>query len=236
MPNMSLYTFTRNAAQDAGPFFQSSINHGSGSWAFVTMFNLPESHSALVWERPDLEAVLDLSATANSPLALAQIDTLLTSPASRSGPIRSSYIVWGNVPSVVRDPDPGLHQDSDLLLTLNIDFHVSTPWYCSDANGTLKFYIFPFLDDVGNLMAHVDGASFHFDGGGPFCSGDIQSAIQAGLSGAVASLQNLLDTALPIFAAGRTFNMLYILPGHGDFGFTQDNADNNASLAAVANG
>jgi hypothetical protein len=113
---------------------------------------------------------------------------------------------------------------------------VHTPWFCTDADGTITFYIYPFLDGGGNLRATVDGMAFHFGGGFPVCSGDIHDALQNSGGAAIGALQNLLNTALPLFAGGHTFWMLYILPGHGDnSGFSSDDADNNAALAVLPN-
>lgn len=236
MPTLSLYVFERNAPELAGRFWQNHIGHGADNWAWDSIFNLPNTHSALAWERPSREDVLDLSAAANNPIALAQIDALLTSPASRRGPVRTSYVTWGNMPSVVTSSNPGLHKPSDLLVTLNIDFHVSTPWYCSDADGTMTYYIFFFLDRGGTLRSQIQGWYYSYSGGGPFCTGSISSALSSAVPSGIAPLQGLLNTSLPLFAAGRTFNMLYLLPGHGvRSGFSSDNADNNVALAVIPN-
>jgi hypothetical protein len=236
MPTLSLYAFDRDGAEQAGPFWQSHISYADGGWAWDSISNLGSTHSVLAWDRPGGEMVLDLSAAANNPLALSTIDGLLTSPASRSGPVRTSYVTWSNVPGVVHDPNPTLHQPWELLITMMIDFHVHTPWFCTDADGTITFYIYPFLDGGGNLRATVDGMAFHFGGGFPVCSGDIHDALQNSGGAAIGALQNLLNTALPLFAGGHTFWMLYILPGHGDnSGFSSDDADNNAALAVLPN-
>src|SRR5215472_18636705 len=142
MPTLSLYTFERNNPSDAGRFWQNHVGHGAGSWAWATIYNLPNVHSALTWERQDNEDILDLSNLANNPIALRVIDGLLTGGASRRGPVRTSYVRWDHVHPAVHAADPGRHQPWELLATLNIDFHISTPWYCSDADGTITYYIF----------------------------------------------------------------------------------------------
>lgn len=236
MPTLSLYIFERNAPSDAGRFWQSHISHGAGSWAWATIYNLPNVHSSLAWERPDNEEVLDLSNAANNPLALSIIDGLLTGGASRRGPVRTSYITWANVPADVRGGNSNRHQSWELLATLNIDFHISTPWYCSDADGTITYYIFFFIDGSGQLHANVDGWSYHYGGGGPFCTGAINSALDKAVSNGMATVQSQISLALSLFARGRHFSMLYFLPGHGvrSGGAFQDNADNNVALAALA--
>jgi hypothetical protein len=236
MPTLSLYAFDRSGPEQAGPFYQNHIGHGPDSWAWASISGLGNTHSTLSWERPSNEDVLDLSNVANNPIALSTIDGLLTSPASRSGPIRTSYVTWGNMPSQVTGGNPGLHQPWELLATINIDFHVSTPWYCSDANGTITYYVFFFLDGGGNLRGQVQGWYYSYGGGGPFCTGSINSALNGAVPGGMASLQGLLNTFLPLFTSERTFNMLYYLPGHGvRSGFSSDNADNNVALAVIPN-
>lgn len=234
MPTLSLYVFERNAATDAGRFWQNHITHGAGIWAWATISNLPGVRSSLVWERQDNEDVMDLSAAANNPLALGVIDRLLSGGASRRGPVRTSYVTWANVPPGVRVGDPGRHQPGELLGTLNIDFRISTPWYCSDANGTITYYLFFFIDRAGQLRANVEGWSFRYSGGGPFCTGEIDSRLRSAVSGGVGTVQSQIDLGLSLFARGRRFSMLYFLPGRGvRSGFSQDNADNNVSLAVL---
>jgi hypothetical protein len=234
MPTLSLYTFERNGPSDAGRFWENHIGHGAGSWAWATISNLPGPHSSLVWERPDSEDLLDLSNVANNPLVLNVIDGLLSGGASRRGPVRTSYVTWANVHPGVRAPDPNRHQPWELLGTLNIDFHISTPWYCSDADGTIAYYVFFFLDGVGQFRASVDGWSFRYDGGGPFCTGEISSQLRTAVSGGVGTVQGQVDLGLSLFARARHFSMIYFLPGHGlRSGFAEDNADSNVSLAVL---
>ncbi|MCC6557077.1 MAG: hypothetical protein IT372_29345 [Polyangiaceae bacterium] len=232
MPTLSLYTFDRNAPDQAGPFYQNHVTHGAGLWAWSTIYNTPSVSSGLVWERQDNEEVIDLSAQANSPLVLSQIDALFTGDISRRGPVQTSYITWANVP--FRGSNPGLHRDWELLATLKINFHVSTPWYCSDADGTITYYVFFFIDTAGVLRGRVEGWSYRFSGGWPFCAGAIRSGLDSAVPGGVPRLQGLLDLALATFSRERRFSMLYYLPGHGTrSGFSRDNADINVSLAVL---
>jgi hypothetical protein len=234
MPALSLYAFERDAPDRGGQFWQNHISHGAGSWAWATISNLPDVHATLAWERPDNELIIDLSAAANNPLALSVIDRLLPSPASRRGPVRTSYVTWANVHPGVRAGNPGLHQDWELLGTINVDFHVSTPWYCSDADGTITYYVFFYVDSGGQVRARVEGWSYHYDGGGPVCTGAINDALNGGVPDGVGSVQSQIDLALALFGGGRTFSMIYFLPGHGArSGFSSDNADNNVALALL---
>lgn len=234
MPTLSLYAFERNSPSDAGRFWQNHIGHPAGSWAWALIFSLPGVRSTLCWERQDNEDVLDLSNAANNPLALAVIDGLLTGGASRRGAVRTSYVTWANVHPAVRASNPTRHQPWELLGTLNIDFHISTPWYCSDVDGTITYYIFFFIDRGGQLRGNVDGWSFRYDGGGPFCTGEVSSRLRSAVSGGVATVQNQINLGISLFAGRRLFSMLYFLPGHGNrSGFSAENADNNVALAVL---
>ncbi len=235
MPTMSEYAFGRESASRAGPFWETHVTHGAGGWAWASISNLPDSNAVLAWERPDNEDVLDLSAQANNALALTAIDGVLTSPLSRSGAVRTSYVTWDRVHPGVRAANPTSHQDWELLATLNIPFHASMPWYCPDADGTITYYVFFFLDGGGNLRARIDGWAWWHDGAG-FCNGALRDGLNAGVPDGVGTLGNLLNTGLGLFARGRGFNMLYLLPGRGArSGFRSDNADNNIALAVLPN-
>ncbi|MFS8085544.1 MAG: hypothetical protein ACMG6H_07925 [Acidobacteriota bacterium] len=118
--------------------------------------------------------------------------------------------------------------------TLNIDFHISTPWYCSDVDGTITYYIFFFIDSGGRLRGNVDGWSYRYDGGGPFCTGEVSSRLNSAVSGGMATVQNQINLGISLFAGRRLFSMLYFLPGHGNrSGFSVENADNNVALAVL---
>lgn len=235
MPTLSEYAFERASASAAGPFWENHITHGAGSWAWASLSNLPDSNGVLAWERPDNEDVLDLSVSANNPIALNSIDGILTSPISRSGAVRTGYVTWNRVPSSVRASNPGLHQDWELLARLTIPFHASMPWYCPDADGTINYYVFFYLDGVGNLRSRIDGWWWEHDGAG-FCNGSLRDGLNAGVSAGIGTLAGVLNTGIALFAAERTFNMLYLLPGRGQrSGWRSDNADNNIALAVLPN-
>lgn len=234
MPVLSLYVFDRDSPSLAGFFRENHVGHGAGSWAWASWSNLTNTRSTLAWERPDAERVFDLSALANNPLALATIDRLLTGDASRSGPVRTSYVRWDRVHPAVRASDPGRHQPWELLGTLNIDFHISTPWYCTDVDGTLTYYLFFFLDGSGRLRVNADGWSFRYDGGGPFCTGEVSSRLRDAASGAVGTVESQIRTAFDLLTGSSRFSMLYFLPGRGSrSGSASGNADDTVALAVL---
>lgn len=167
-------------------------------------------------------------------MALATIDRLLTGDASRSGPVRTSYVRWDRVHPAVRASDPGRHQPWELLGTLNIDFHISTPWYCTDVDGTLTYYLFFFLDGSGRLRVNADGWSFRYDGGGPFCTGEVSSRLRDAASGAVGTVESQIRTAFDLLTGSSRFSMLYFLPGRGSrSGSASGNADDTVALAVL---
>jgi hypothetical protein len=238
VPTMSLYSFQRSDPSLAGPFSQNNVTYPDGAWAFadVSGIGFNPNTSALAWERLDSEIVIDLSAAANSPTALATINQILTSPASLTGPVRTSYVAWQNVPSKVSSSNPNSHQPTDLLATINLDFEITTPWYCSNASGTITYYVFFSLDSGGNLNGTVQAWYYNYSGGHPFCTGNISSTLNNAVPAAMPQLQTLLNAAIALNSGSNTFWMLYFLPGHGlTSGFIQDNADDNAALALLPN-
>jgi hypothetical protein len=237
MPTMSLYAFRRDDAALAGRFFQNHVGHGTapGTWAWSTIFNLPESHSVLVWDRPDDEVIIDLHGQANSPLALDAIDASLTSPLRRAGEVRTTYVAWERVPAEVRAPNPALHDRWTLLGQLVIPFHASTPWYCPDADGTISYYVFFALDGAGRPTASIEGWYWQHDGAG-LCNDALRSGLNAGVPAGIPALQSLLSLGLANVAGDRTFNMMYLLPGQGlRSGFSEDDADRRIALAMIPN-
>jgi hypothetical protein len=91
---------------------------------------------------------------------------------------------------------------------------VSTPWYCTDADGDINYYVVPYLDSSGRALAYVDGWSYHYDGGGPFCTGSISDNLDANVPAGAKQLQANIDLRLD-WIADRRFDLLYLLPGDG---------------------
>src|SRR5437588_108340 len=121
-----------------------------------------------------------------------------------------------------------------MLLRLYFDFQISTPWYCSDANGDISYYIVVYLDGAGHLGAYVDGWSYNYNGGGPFCTGGINDALSSAVPAGIGSLQNLLSSGLGLLG-GTSFSSVYLLPGDGTKapGDTSENADVDAAIAVL---
>jgi hypothetical protein len=113
------------------------------------------------------------------------------------------------------------------------DFHISTPWYCTDADGDISYYVLFILDGAGALHASVDGWSYHYDGGGPFCTGTINDRLNARVPAGMGTLQGLLDAALALYARQR-FDLVYLVPGAADrSGVGNVNVDEHVSLTLL---
>lgn len=208
-----------------------NIGHGAGVWAWINWPNIGSTDSTLVWEREDREIVVDLVPILNAPDVLAAVDGILGGSASRTSAIKAGWIPWRYVP--YRSSDPSRHGDLDLLVRIFFNFHVSTPWYCTDADGDISYYVVPFLDGAGRLGAFVDGWSYSYSGGGPFCTGAINDRLNSGVPAGMGTLQNMLDTRLALFAR-RRFDLLYLLPGNGTRSGGGDvNVDEHVSLALL---
>jgi hypothetical protein len=208
MPVLTNYWFEDTDFRGTAQFL--NIAHGAGVWAWINWANIGSKDSTLVWEREDREQVLDLVSLLNLPDVLNELDALVG--GGRKSPLRAGWIPWKHVP--YRSQDPSRHNDLDLLVKLSFDFHVSTPWHCTDADGTVSYYGVPYLDGSGRARGYVDGWSYHYDGGGPFCTGSISDGLDANVPAGARKLQEAINTRLE-WIADRRFDLLYLLPGDG---------------------
>ena len=137
---------------------------------------------------------------------------LISAGASLTSGIRIQAVFWPAVPYFVLRPTA--HKITDILVRVDFDFHIETPWYCSDADGTYSVYLFLFLDSQGHLMASVDGVWFTYNGGGPFCTGAITDGLNASVPGVISKVKPLLAAAIAPVGNAK-FKNLYLLPGNG---------------------
>jgi hypothetical protein len=229
MPVLSQYWFADTDFRGNTEFL--SIGHWAGGWAWINWSDIGNRHSTLTWEREDREISVDLLVQAANPLVTAAIDNLLGGSVSRRSPVKAGWIPWKYVP--YRGQDPGRHNDLDLLVRLFFDFHISTPWYCSDADGNISYYVVFFLDGAGKLGASVDGWSYDYGGGWPFCTGAINDGLNAAVPAGMGTLESLLTAALAAYG-GQTFDLVYLLPGAADkSGVGSVNVDEHVSLALL---
>ncbi|HEY4195135.1 MAG TPA: hypothetical protein VGM63_06350 [Mucilaginibacter sp.] len=225
MPTLSNYWFQETDFR--GNTTYASTQHPAGGWAWVNWSNIGDKHSTLCWEREDREVTYDLVSLLNNPAILNLIDNNLGSSANRTSALRVGWVPRKYLPySSSGGP-------LDLFLRMSFDFHISTPWYCSDANGHIDYIIVCYLDGNGRLNGYVDGWAFHYDGGGPFCTGEISSRLNSAVPGAIGTLQQQLTAFLSLLGR-QQFDMLYYLPGSAQkSGTGSTNVDNSVSLALL---
>ena len=224
MPTLSDYWF--HDTDFRGETTWLSIEHPAGGWAWINWSDIGDRHSTLTWEREDREVTYDLVSLLNNPIVLNLIDRNL-SGANRTSDLRIGWIPRKYLPY---NSSGG---QLDLLLHLSFDFHISTPWYCTDANGHIDYYIVCYLDGSGKVGAYVHGWSYHYDGGGPFCTGEISSRLSSAVPGAIGTLQTQLDTFLGLLGS-RRFDTLYYLPGSAEkSGSGTTNVNDRVSLALL---
>jgi hypothetical protein len=228
MATLSQYWFQNGFF--GGPFDVFNQPYPDGGWAWIS--NGGSSAATLVWNRPDSEQTIDVAPQLNTPSILAQLDGLLSGGASRTSGIMAQGVFWPNVPYYGNNP--GAHNNSDMLIRIYFNFHISTPWYCSDADGNISYYIFLYLDGSGHLQGYVDGWSYNYSGGGPFCTGSINDALNNAVPNGMGTVQTILNNALALLS-GSTFSMLYYLPGSGTKtpGNTSENADLDVAIAVL---
>lgn len=228
MPTLSQYWFYDRFF--GGNFEVFNQPYPLGGWAWIS--NGGSSKATLVWNRQDNEQAIDVAPQLNAGDVLARIDGLLGNSANRTSSIRAAGVFWKDVPYYSKDPSR--HNDWDMLIKVSFDFHISTPWYCSDANGTIAYYLVIYLDGSGHIQGYVDGWAYNYDGGGPFCTGGINDALDSAVPGGVGTVQAVLDSRLGLLQS-LTFSTLYFLPGSGrrDGGDFSENADNDVAIAVV---
>jgi hypothetical protein len=228
MPTLSQYWFQNSLL--GGPFDVYNVPYADGGWAWVA--SGAQSAATLAWNRPDNEQTIDLAPLLNAPATLSTIDQLLGSQASRTSALMAQARFYWQVPYYSQDP--ARHNAWDMLARLYFDFHISTPWYCSDASGDISYYVMVYLDSAGHLGGYVDGWSYNYSGGGPFCTGAINDALNSAIPAGISPLQELLNSGFALL--GRSsFSYVYLLPGDGtkSAGETAENADTDAAIAAV---
>ena len=167
----------------------------------------------LTVHRPNGEILVELGSKINTDANNGMISKKLTAAgASLTSQIGVQGVTWASVPYFFQNPLA--HKFTDMLIRIHFDFHIETPWYCTDVDGTISIFLFAFLDKNGHLQVHLDGTWFHFDGGGPFCAGKVSD----GLKAAMPSVKNAVAGLLPGVtqaAAGIKFSRIYFLPGDG---------------------
>lgn len=228
MPILSQYWFSESFF--AGPFEGRNQPYPEGGWAWISESG--QEQATLSWNREDSEVILNFATVASNPLVISTIDKLLTGGVTRTSGVMAQGVFWPNVPYYSKDPSR--HSASDMLVRVYFDFHIDTPWYCSDADGDISYYLFFSLDRTGALQGSVDGWSYNYSGGGPFCTGSIDDGLNSAVPGGMAPLQNLVNEAIALDANGH-YSTLYYLPGSGTRaqGAFDENADTDVALVLL---
>ncbi len=193
----------------------------------------PPNSPVLIVHRPNADNVLDLGPLINTDANVGLVaKQLIAAKASLTSGLRVQGVPWIAVPYFIQSPLA--HKPFDMLVKVNFDFHVETPWFCSDIDGTISLFLFVFLDTKGHLQAVVDGTWFSFDGGAPLCAGPASDGLKAALPGVKKQVQAMLPPLLA-GAAGIKFAKLHFMPGNGTKaagGFVQ-NASNDLALGLI---
>ncbi len=226
MPTLSQYWFRDKFF--AGPF--DGFNQTYSRWAWIS--NTEVSAATLAWVRENDEHVIDLAPQLNTSEILAQVDSVLGSEASRTSGIMAAGVFWRDVP--YHDKDPDRFHPWDMLIRVYFNFHINTPWFCSAADGNISYYLVLFLDGEQHLVGYVDGWSYAYSGGDPFCTGAINDRLNSAVPGGMATLKMILDNRLAALADSR-FSLLYYLPGSGTRagGNFSENADRDVAIAVL---
>ena len=206
MPILSNYSFKASDFRGETTFL--SIQHPAGGWAWINRANFGSKRSTLSWEREDREVNYDLLNLLNNPIVLNVIDSNL-GEVQRTSDLR---IGWSPRKHLPYSSTGG---ELDLFLRLSFNFHISTPWYCSDADGHIEYIIACYLDGSGKIGAYVHGWSFDYDGGGPFCNGKISSRLNTAIPVPIGILQEQLNAFLGLLG-DRRFDLPYYLPGSAE--------------------
>ncbi len=227
MPRLSQYWFPDRLY--VGTFEGFNLKYQAGNWAWIS--NRASSGATLLWNRTDNELVLPLSPFLNSGPALTIVDRFFTK-ATRSSDIMTQGLFWFEAP--YHDDDPSRHSDNDLLVRLYFNFHIETPGYCYNRDGTIGYYIVPFLDAAGHVHAFIDEWEWSVSDRPDVCQGNIEDQLNKDVPGAMPTLQLMLDQFLGGFSK-FTFSTIFLLPGsgtpaEGDF---SENADTDVALVLV---
>jgi len=224
MPTLSNYWFRDSDFR--GETTWASVQHPAGGWAWINWSNIGDRRSTLTWEREDREVTYDLVSLLNNPLVLNLIDSNL-GEAQRTSDLRIGWVPRRFLPY------GSAGGELDLFLRLSFNFHISTPWYCSDADGHIDYIVVCYLDADGRVGAYVDGWAYSYDGGGPFCTGEISSRLNTAVPGAIGTLQEQLTVFLGLLGR-RQFDSLYYLPGSAErSGSGNTNVNDRVSLALL---
>jgi hypothetical protein len=228
MPILSQYWFFDSlfAGQFAG--FNEPYPQGGA----VGILRQAQSHGTLTWIRLDNELVIELAVLLSNPVVTKAIDGLLKGKASRTSSVMAQGLLWHDAP--YHDQDPRRHAEGDMLVRVYFDIHIPTPWFCTDADGSVSYYLVFYLDAEGNLNAYVDASGWEFEGGWGLCEEGVEEELRKSVPDGVSTVQTLLADAIALLGS-QHYSMLYYLPGSGTRGGGdfQENASTDVALALI---
>jgi hypothetical protein len=225
MPTLSNYWFREPDFR--GETTYCSARHPANGWAWINWSSFGDKKSTLTWEREEREVTYDLLNLLELAGVPGLIDSTLGGDAQRTSGIRVGWIPRKYLPYASSGGD------LDLFVRLSFDFHISTPWYCTDADGHIEYIIACYLDGNGRIGAYVHGWGYSYEGGWAICTGEISSRLDAAVPGAINTLQQQLNIFLGLIGT-KQFDLLYYLPGGAERnGYGNTNVDDHISLALL---
>ncbi len=218
----------------SGSLFDGLVEATNKSIAEVPAKVTFPSANKITFLRPAAELPpIDIAAAINTPATLGKIDgTLNPNGAVRTSAVRAKMFFWAKVPYFFKNPLK--HKLLDQLVSINFDFAIHTPWFCSDIHGTISFFVIFALDGNHHLVARADAPWFTFTGGS-FCAGKASDLLTTALNNAQGTVvQKALDAAIAS-ANGIAFQALYLIPGNSNRVHTVEfgSADTSTSLCLV---
>jgi hypothetical protein len=210
----------------SGMFEGFNQSYAPGGWAFI--MNRGSSGATLTWNHKDGEIILPLFALLNSGPTLTAIDAMFKG-ATRTSDVMAKGMLWSQAPHY--GADPNRHGDWDLLVRVYFNFHIETRDFCYNRDGTISYYIVPFLDVTGHFGAFVDEWEWSVSDRPDVCQGPIEDKLNKSVPGAIGTVQGFIDQLVSSVRAS-TFSKVFLLPGHGtlnDGAFSED-ADTDVAL------
>jgi|HubBroStandDraft_6_1064221.scaffolds.fasta_scaffold57562_1 hypothetical protein len=180
--------------------------------------------------RPNAEHLVPLGSAIRAQATGLIDDMLAKAGGVRRSPIRVQGVPWLGVPYFIGRPLS--HNLSDMLVRVDFDYHVPTPWGCWDVDGVISVYLFIFLNQ-GHLQGHFDGAWFSAHAGGPdICFSTVVATLKSKLtSKSLADQVNKIIAQAFAASSDIKFSKIYFLPGNGDNSAGTHILDASADLA-----
>jgi hypothetical protein len=194
--------------------------------------SFPNSITMLM-HRPDNEHTIDLGSLINTNENVGLISKMLTSShAALTSDLRVQAVQWISVPYFLQSA--GAHLPTDQLLKVNFDYHIETPFPCTDIDGTISVFLFLFIDANKKLQVKLDGTSFTLEGGLFGCHDPAMNAIKAAMPAVKQQVKDLLPGLLAV-TKDLKFSNMYYMPGNGfkTAGVRAQNASVDTALGLI---